>query len=137
MKSSIGSSRVSKPFVKRNDLVLLPKAIKNPKTAKSFSKTCSKPTFNWSFCNDKALTWSTENCLHSTKLISSVLLYSIHWIFFSWNILMIMWQVFIDICRFLPCFLVCLIQEITVSYLGRKDYWGDCCIILYGDNMIQ
>lgn len=46
MKSSIGSSRVSKPFVKRNDLVLLPKAIKNPKTAKSFSKTCTELTFN-------------------------------------------------------------------------------------------
>ena len=33
MKSSSGSSRVSKPFAKRKDRVLLPKAIKNPNIA--------------------------------------------------------------------------------------------------------
>lgn len=44
MKSSTESSRASKPFAERKDLVLLPKAIKKPNIAKSFSKTCIMQT---------------------------------------------------------------------------------------------
>lgn len=41
MKPSIGSSMTSNPFAERKDREVLPNAIKNPKIAKSFSKTCS------------------------------------------------------------------------------------------------
>jgi hypothetical protein len=70
MESSIGSSRVSKPFAKRNVRVLLPKAIKNPNIAKSFSKTCTMQNFNWSLL------------IHKTQMngigLSSIILNSTH-----------------------------------------------------------
>lgn len=56
MKSSTGSSRVLKPFDKRKDRVLLPKAMKNPNIAKSFSKTCIMQTINESFTYNKLYT---------------------------------------------------------------------------------
>ena len=41
-RSSIGFSSASKPFAAKKDCVLLPKAMKNPKIAKSLSKTCKE-----------------------------------------------------------------------------------------------
>lgn len=46
-KPSIGSFITSKPLADRKDFVLLPKAIKNPNIAKSFSKTCCQLIFNF------------------------------------------------------------------------------------------
>jgi hypothetical protein len=44
-RSSTGFSSELKPFAAKKDWVLLPKAMKNPKIAKSLSKTCkASPT---------------------------------------------------------------------------------------------